>query len=142
MKSPLAFSFDDSPVKIEAKKLLEDAAASSSIEFYLMDSSPLSVGDICLDEDHRVLAMKKSGCGSKPLKRWLSEEVEYDGDNPSHPSTLFWQSQYKKWRVYDFFCDSKVLAAHDLLETLLMRLSFHLRNEKLLQTFREGDVYF
>ena len=32
--------------------------------------------------------------------------------------------------------------AYDLVETLLMRLSFHLQNEKLLQTCKEGDVYF
>lgn len=138
--SPLAFSFDDPPIKVEMGELLEDATTST--EFYIMDSSPVNFGDISLDEDHRVLAMKKSGCGTKPFQRWLKEEVDYDGGNPSHPSMAFWQSQYKKWRLYDFFCDPKVLAAHDLMETLVMRLSFHLRNEKLLQTFREGEVYF
>ncbi|KAG0555227.1 hypothetical protein KC19_12G153600 [Ceratodon purpureus] len=118
MKSVLAFSYDDSPMKIGMEKLVVDMGASSSSEFYVMNNTPVKVGDFCLDE------------------------VEYNGDNPSHPSTLFWQSQYKKWQLYDFLCDPQILAAHDLIETLFMRLSFHLRDKKLLEACREGEVCF
>ncbi|CAM6090147.1 unnamed protein product [Calypogeia fissa] len=82
--------------------------ASSSVEIYLMQHSPLEfsvdIGDVSVDEDHRLLAMKKPGFGMKPFKKWWNE-VDYHGDDPTHPSTIYWQSQYKKWQVYDFFYD-------------------------------------
>lgn len=68
--------------------------------------------------------------------------MNYEEDNPIHLSTMFSQAQYKKWRLYDFLCDPKVLATHNLVETLFMRLSFHLRDEVLLDTLRRGDVIF
>jgi len=82
-----------------------------------------------------VLAVKKFEFETKPLKRWMTKEVNYDGDNIFHPLIMFWQLQYKKWRLCEFFGDLKVLMAHDLVEILFMRLSFHLQNEKLLQAF-------
>ena len=72
----------------------------------------------------------------------MFEEVTYKAENPSHSSTAFWQSQYEKWHLYDFVCDPKVHASQDLVETLLMRLSFHLQKENLLQTCKNGNVYF
>ncbi|KAG0599491.1 hypothetical protein M758_12G155800 [Ceratodon purpureus] len=85
MKSVLAFSYDDSPMKIGMEKLVVDMGASSSSEFYVMNNTPVNVGDFCLDE------------------------VEYN--------------------------------AHDLIETLFMRLSFHLRDKKLLEACREEKEY-
>ena len=148
----VGFSFDDLLVKIALNKLVKDKKGPPSNDYYVMMSFALKiedifiytnrpkVGEFCLDDDHHVLAMKKLGYGTKSFKKWLFEEVTYKVENPSHPSMAFWQSQYEKWRLYNFVCDPKVHASHNLVETLLMRLSFHLRNENLLHTCKNGHL--
>ena len=68
-------------MKIGLEKLVEDKVALPSSEFYVMRSSALKIGDICLntsppkvediclDDHYRVLAIKKAGFGTKSFKR-------------------------------------------------------------------------
>ena len=64
------------------------------IEDISIDTNSPKARELCLDDEHCVLAMKKSEYGTKPFKKWLSEEVTYKAKNPSHLSMAFWQSQY------------------------------------------------
>ena len=77
----VAFSFDDLLIKIALNKLVKDKKGPPSNDYYVMMSFALKIedisidtnrpkaGELCLDDDHCVLAMKKSGYGTKSFKK-------------------------------------------------------------------------
>lgn len=125
-----AFRLDDSPIKLDwasmknALDVEEDAVhfmiaePLSSVQIDALDADSL---DAQQDPNVRVLCMKKAGHGSKPFKSWLNGLTSEEGVEALKDYQLF------------KLCQPRVLVAGDVLESLEMRLCYHLHNSEGLQ---------